>query len=708
MESANTKLIITEKPSVAQSIALVLGAKSRKDGYLEGGGYIVSWCLGHLFELAKAESYGEKYAKWKREDLPIIPAKWEFVISKSKEERFAVLRELMHRNDVTEVINACDAGREGELLFRTVYYIAGCTKTMRRLWISSMEDEAIRKGFENLRPGSEYDGLYNAALCRAKADWLVGINATRLFSTTYHRTLNVGRVLSPTLAMLVERENAISNFKPKNFYTVNVASNGMTAVSERFEDMTEAAKLADLCRNSHVTVKSIQRKEKSEKAPLLYDLTALQRDANRILGYTAQQTLDYLQSLYEKKLCTYPRTDSRFLTEDMQKSVPEIVKIASKLYNMAVPENIHPEQVCDSSKVTDHHAIIPTAAVVSADISVLPKGEHEILMLVAKRLIEAVSESFRYAETVITLECCGTIFTAKGKIVLERGWKTDCDKDKLLPELAEGDVISVSEVAVKEGKTTPPKRFTEDTLLAAMENGSRFCSQSDFVGIDDRPLVLLDKTPFPSAGKEDKPDDAERKGIGTPATRAGILEKLVSTGFAKREKTSLIPESSGNSLVAVLPENLKSPLLTAEWEQKLKDVENGEMSPDDFMSGISEMLVQIVKTYAPVNDYESLFPANREVIGKCPRCGGDVTESKLGFFCERSDCRFGLWKDNKFFSSKRAALNKKTASALISDGRVHMNKLYSEKTGKEYEADVVLADNGETVRFKLEFTDKKA
>ncbi len=708
MESANIKLIITEKPSVAQSIALVLGAKSRKDGYLEGGGYIVSWCLGHLFELARAESYNEKYAKWKREDLPIIPAKWEFVISKGKNERFAVLRELMLRNDVTEVINACDAGREGELIFRTVYYMAGCTKTMKRLWISSMEDEAIRKGFESLKPGGDYDGLYSAALCRAKADWLVGINATRLFSTSYHRTLNVGRVLSPTLAMLVNREAQISGFIPRSFYTVNVTSNGMTAVSERFGDMTEAAKIADLCRNSHVTVKSIERKEKSEKAPLLYDLTALQRDANRILGYTAQQTLDYLQSLYEKKLCTYPRTDSRFLTEDMQKSVPGIVKIASQVCNITSPKTAYYTQICNNSKVTmkagfvpahtsqscridcscsrtkpgvhDHHAIIPTAAVASADVSVLPKGEHEILMLVAKRLIEAVSESFRYAETVITLECCETVLTAKGRTVLEKGWKTSDETDKLLPELTEGDVINVSEVAVKEGITTPPKHFTEDTLLAVME----------------------------SAGKEDIPEDAERKGIGTPATRAGILEKLISTGFAKREKTSLIPESSGNSLVAVLPENLKSPLLTAEWEQKLKDVENGEMSPDDFMSGISEMLVQIVKTYAPVNDYESLFPSNREVIGKCPRCGGDVTESKLGFFCERSDCRFGLWKDNKFFSSKRSALNKKTASALISDGRVHMNKLYSEKTGKEYEADVVLVDNGEAVRFKLEFTDKKA
>ncbi len=455
------KLIITEKPSVAQSIASVLGAKNRKDGYIDGNGYIVSWCLGHLFELTRAESYGEKYSKWRREDLPIIPAKWEFVISKGKNERFSVLRELMQRSDVTEVINACDAGREGELIFRTVYNMAGCKKPIKRLWISSMEDEAIRNGFENLRHGSDYDGLYSAALCRAKADWLVGINATRLFSTVYHRTLNVGRVLSPTLAMLVSRESQISGFTPKSFYTVNITSNGMTAVSERFEDMTEAAKLADLCRSNSVIVKRIERKEKSEKAPLLYDLTALQRDANRILGYTAQQTLDYLQSLYEKKFCTYPRTDSRYLTEDMQKSVPEIVKVALQICNVSTPKAVHAEQVCNSSKVTDHHAIIPTVSVASADVSALPNGERNILTLVSKRLIEAVSDCFRYAETVITLDCGGAVLNAKGKTVLERGWKSDNIEDKILPELAEGEVIKPTDVSVKEGKTTPPKHFTE-------------------------------------------------------------------------------------------------------------------------------------------------------------------------------------------------------------------------------------------------------
>ena len=463
------RLVLSEKPSVAQSIAMVLGAKNRKDGYIDGNGYIVSWCLGHLFELARAESYNEKYAKWKREDLPILPAKWEFVISKGKNERFAVLRELMLRNDVTEVINACDAGREGELIFRTVYYMAGCTKPMKRLWISSMEDEAIRKGFENLRPSSDYDGLYNAALCRAKADWIVGINATRLFSTAYHRTLNVGRVLSPTLAMLVEREAQISGFTPKSFYTVNVTSNGMTAVSDRFESEEEAQNLSESCKISPLIVKSVERKEKSEKAPLLYDLTTLQREANRLLGYTAQQTLDYLQSLYEKKLCTYPRTDSRYLTEDMHKCVPGIVKAALQICNITA-ETVNSVQICNSSKVSDHHAIIPTSAASKADISVLPVGERNVLTLVSKRLIEAVSESFRYAETVVTLDCCGKTLTAKGKTVLERGWKRENTEDRILPELVEGEVIDVLEATVKEGKTNPPNRFTEDTLLEAMES----------------------------------------------------------------------------------------------------------------------------------------------------------------------------------------------------------------------------------------------
>lgn len=680
------KLIIAEKPSVAQSIAAAFGIKKRMNGYLEGNGCIVSWCLGHLAGLASADSYDAKYAKWKREDLPIVPSSWCYTLSSDKTAQFEILRELMQRADVTEVVNACDAGREGELIFRTVYYLAGCTKTMKRLWISSMEDDAIRMGFENLKPGRDFDGLYQSALCRSKADWLVGINATRLFSTAYHRTLNVGRVMSPTLALIVQREAEIAAFHPEPFYTVNLMAGGVTASGEKLKDKSAANKLADECSGQPVTVKSVERKEKSEKAPALYDLTTLQRDANRLLGYTAQQTLDYLQSLYEKKLCTYPRTDSRFLTDDMEASVPAVVSIAAGICEVTQQETIQSHQVCNNGKVSDHHAVIPTIQAGKADTSVLPSGEREILRLIAMQLLRAVSDAHRYAETIITLECAGYLFTAKGKTVLSPGWKqymSTEQQDNPLPELTEGVVIDEVSASVKEGKTTPPKHYTEDTLLSAME----------------------------TAGKEEMPDDAERKGLGTPATRAAILEKLVAAGFVERRKSkktaNLVPAGIGTSLITILPEQLQSPLLTAEWEQKLKEIECGELSPEVFMDGITEMLADLIETYQPMQGAEVLFPSGREVIGKCPRCGGDVTESKKGFFCEKNDCRFGLWRDNKFFTSKHAAITKKIAAALLKDGKVRMKGLYSERTGKEYDATVVLEDTDEQVRFKLVFDGKE-
>lgn len=680
--SAPHKLVIAEKPSVAQSIAAVLGAKQRGDGYLEGNGYLVSWCFGHLAELASADVYDEKYAKWRYDDLPILPTSWRMTLGKDKGKQYDLLHDLLRRDDVSEVINACDAGREGELIFRTVYYMAGCTKTMKRLWISSMEDDAIRAGFDNLRPGRDYDGLHQAALCRARADWLVGINATRLFSVLYHRTLNVGRVLSPTLALLVQREAEIGAFKPEPFYAVNLGCDGFDAVSEKHKEKANAAAIAAACKGQTAAVKSVERKEKTEKAPALYDLTTLQRDANRLLGYTAQQTLDYLQALYEKKLCTYPRTDARFLTDDMESAVPTLVSIAAAICETDSPMTVNTKQVCDSKKVSDHHAVVPTPSAGKADTSVLPIGEREILRLVARQLLCAVSDAHRYAETIVTVECAGHSFTAKGKTVITAGWKafqTQEQADKVLPELTEGSIVAVSEITMKEGKTTPPKHFTEDTLLSAME----------------------------TAGAKETPDDAERKGLGTPATRAAILEKLVSTGFVERKKAkktvSLIPANTGVSLITVLPEQLQSPLLTAEWENRLKQVERGELSPDDFMGGITDMLTELVKTYQVISGAEVLFPSGREVIGKCPRCGSDVTESKKGFFCEKDACRFGLWRDNKFFSAKRIAMTKKTAAALLKDGRVKLTGLYSEKTGKTYDATVVLEDTGESVRFRLEF-----
>lgn len=676
-----SKLVISEKPSVAQSVAKVLGATSRKEGYIEGGNYIVTWCVGHLASMANAEVYDEKYAKWRYDDLPIVPQKWEYVPEKDKTKQFEVIRELMNRDDVDEIINACDAGREGELIFRTVYYLAGCTKTMKRLWISTMEDEAVREGMKKLRPGSEYDGLYRSALCRSRADWLVGINATRLFSILYHRKLNVGRVVSPTLSMIVQRECDIDAFKPDPYYTLQLNCDSFTASSEKMKDKSQAEIIKQKCCGNFVTVKSIERKEKSERPPLLFDLTTLQQTANRELGYTSQQTLDYLQSLYEKKLCTYPRTDSRYLTDDMVSLIPELTRISAKICHNDIPLSLN-TTICNSQKVTDHHAIVPTVSVLGADISVLPTGEREILRLVSRQLLCAVSEPFRYAETVAVLDCAGHFFTVKGRETLADGWKAYTDSepnDRILPELKENGEYPVKSVSVKEGTTTPPAHFTEDSLLYAME----------------------------TAGKEEMPEDAERKGLGTPATRAAILEKLIRNGFVERKKSkksvNLIPTHAAFSLITVLPEQLKSPLLTAEWEYRLKQIEHGKLCADEFLSDIGDMLSDLTKNYHAVQGAEVLFPSGRDVIGHCPRCGSEVTESKKGFFCENTQCRFGMWRDNKFWKSKHVTLTKAQASEMLQGKRVHMKALYSEKTGRTYDAYVKLDDNGEFVRYRMEF-----
>ena len=678
------RLVIAEKPSVGMSIASVLGAKDRKDGYIEGRDYIVSWGFGHLAELANADTYDEKYVKWRYDDLPIVPSNWKYKIPRDKYSQFDTLKKLMNRADVSDVINACDAGREGELIFRNIYKMTGCTKPIYRLWISSMEDNAIEQGFRELKDGKEYDNLFAAARCREWADWLVGINATRLFSVLYHRTLNVGRVVSPTLALLVQREAEIGAFKPEPFYTAELDFGSFTATSEKFKKKSEADAVIPKG-NEPVVVKSVTSKEKTEKAPALYDLTTLQRDANRQLGYTAQQTLDYVQSLYEKKLCTYPRTDSRFLTDDMANGVNAFVVCSVGICGEAAPTVVLPQQICDSKKVSDHHAIIPTMVSGETDINTLPAGEREIIKLIAKQVLRAVSESYRYRETVAVISCGDNTFTAKGKIVENIGWKTYNEKeqtDKVLPELADGDELKVASSEIKEGTTKPPAHFTEDSLLSAME----------------------------VAGAKEMPDDAERKGLGTPATRAGIIEKLIATGFVERKKAkktvSLIPAHSGISLITVLPEQLQSPLLTAEWEHKLKMVEHGELDADAFMAEISLMVSELVKTYSVIKGAEVLFPSGRDVIGKCPRCGGDVTESKKGFFCETNDCRFGLWRDNKFLTGKKITLTKKTVAALLKDGKIPVKGIYSEKTGKTYDATLVMTDDGEKTIYNLDFGKK--
>ena len=694
------RLVIAEKPSVAKSLAAVLGAATRRDGYLEGNGWLVSWCLGHLAGLADAAIYNPDYAKWRYDDLPILPESWRFTIAKDKRDQFDVLRTLLRREDVTEVVNACDAGREGELIFRTVYCLAGCTKPMKRLWISSMEDSAIRDGFANLRPGADYDGLHQAALCRAKADWLVGINATRLFSVLYHRTLNIGRVMSPTLALIVQREAEIDAFKPVPFYTVALDLPGFTAASARMDKKADAEQLKNACQSGTVTVKQVARRDKSEKPPALYDLTTLQRDANRLLGFTAQQTLDYLQNLYEKKLCTYPRTDSRYLTSDMAEDLPVLVNLVANAmpFRKGIAISCDAPAVINDKKVTDHHAVIPTRNIREADLSALPVGERAILELVALRLLCAVAPPHIYAETSVTVACAGAEFTAKGRTVKQFGWRAldaayrasmknaEPDKeteDKALPELAEGQELPVTGAAVKEGKTSPPKHFTEDTLLSAME----------------------------TAGKDDMPEDAERKGLGTPATRAGILEKLVSTGFLERNKSKktvqLMPSHDAISLITVLPEQLQSPLLTAEWEYRLGEIERGELAPEDFMAEITAMLKELVGTYQVIKGSEYLFAPPREVVGKCPRCGGEIAEMQKGFFCQDQSCKFAIWKNNNWWAAKRKQPTKAIVAALLKDGRAHVTGLYSEKSGKTYDATVVLEDTGQYVNFKLEFDRQK-
>lgn len=672
------RLVVAEKPSVAKAIAKVIGASKYEDGYITGGGFAVSWCFGHLAELAQPESYNESYAKWTYEDLPISPDVWQYSVSEDKRKQLETVSRLMNRDDVTEVINACDAGREGELIFRTVYTLSKCNKPIKRLWISSMEDSAVKEGFENLKPGADYDNLYMAALARSKADWLVGINATRLFSVLYHRTLNVGRVVSPTLAMLVQREAEISAFQSEPYYKAVLDFGEFKAESEKISDKKSADALAQSCKNEKAYVKAVEKKEKSEKPPLLYDLTTLQRDVNRILGYTAQQTLDYLQSLYEKKLCTYPRTDSRFLTDDMAETADDIVKISAELIGVELPKQMTVANVCNSKKVSDHHAVILTKSVKNAELESVPAGEREILKLIAKRIVCAVSEPYSYIETVITLVCGDTEFTAKGKTVTNLGFKAYVKtEENKLPELSEGQTLENKDVSVSEGKTTPPKHYTEDTILSAMEN------------------------------VKDIPDEAERKGLGTPATRAGIIEKLVSVGFVTREKgkknTNLIPTGIGTSLITVLPEELQSPLLTAEWEEQLLQIEKGELDPDKFLADIETMVGGIITDYRVIDGAEVLFPSGRTVVGKCPRCGSDVTESKKGYFCEKNSCRFALWRDNRFLTGKKINLTSKMAEKLLKDGRAYVSGIYSEKTGKKYDAFIVLDDNGEKTTFNLDF-----
>ena len=684
------KLVVAEKPSVAMSYAKVLGATSRKDGYLEGNGYLVSWCVGHLVELAPPNVYDAKYVKWSIADLPILPEKWQYLVSASTKKQFGILQKLMHRPDVESVICATDAGREGELIFRLVYQQAGCKKPFSRLWLSSMEENAIREGFAHLKPSTEYDALYNAALCRERADWMVGINASRLFSCLYGQPLAVGRVMTPVLAMTVVREAAIAAFVPEKFYTVALTlADGGSASSKRFAQKMDAERLLSKCRKEErVTVQKMKRKEKYESPPPLYDLTALQRDANRLLGFTAQQTLDYAQSLYEKRLITYPRTDSRFLTEDMAASIPGLVTDTGKVFAVEKTLPIHVRQVINGSKVTDHHALLPTKSMANADLAALPVGERNVLRLIAARLLCAVGEPHRYAETTLTTECAGEEFTAKGKVVLSEGWKAMERKmlgellgkqkeQATLPDVQEQSQCSIVVAELKEGQTTPPKHFTEDTLLHAME----------------------------TASADSMPEGVERQGIGTPATRAATIEKLVQKGFLERKgnkKTKvLLPTDKGKALVAVMPEEIQSPEMTADWETKLLRIERSEMEPGEFMTEINTMITELVKNTEMKKGANALMKS--KIIGVCPNCGKPVVEREKGWFCENRECRFVLWKDNAFFKRLGKRLDAHVADKLLRDGRVRLKDCKSAK-GKTYNAIVLLScETDGRSKFSLEF-----
>ena len=696
------QLVIAEKPSVAKSIADVLGALDRQDGYFEGGGYLVSWCVGHLIELAEPESYGDQWKKWTFESLPVNPEHWQYEIKEDTKEQYDVLYGLLHDSRVDEVVCATDAGREGELIFRLVYEQAGCSKPMKRLWISSMEESAIREGFENLKPGSDYEHLYHSALCRQEADWLVGINGTRLFTVLYGgKVLKVGRVQTPTLAMLVERESKIMNFKKEQYFMAHILCGGVDAATERIDSKTEAEQIAGACRNGQALVTSVVKEEKTVASPKLYDLTTLQRDANRLFGFTAKQTLEYTQSLYEKKLCTYPRTDSQYLSDDMEQTAGNVIKaiFSSILFEENMMFNPDIKRVLNSKKVTDHHAIIPTMEIAKADLAALPETERKILSLVANRLLCATGEKHLYETVKAELTCGGYTFATSGKSVLKNGWKDFEDtfkrsfktmedkeqEDKKLPKLSKGQTFNGVQTKISEHYTTPPKHFTEDSLLSAMER----------------------------AGSEDMGDDVERKGLGTPATRADIIEKLVKDGFVKREKKQMIPTENGIKLITVLPDVVKSPKLTADWENALTLVAKGEMEREDFMADIETMVSDLIHTYHEVSDEQKkMFAQEQKVLGKCSNCGGEVVKGKYGAFC-KNKCGMNVSR------IMGVALSDEQVESLLT-GKKTLLKGLTSKAGKKYDAYIIPSGteeyhytkdgeekSGVQFKFVMEFPNKK-
>ncbi|MBF2568408.1 DNA topoisomerase 3 [Listeria welshimeri] len=682
------KLLITEKPSVAQAIGKVLGNMKRQNGYLENEDFIVTWCIGHLVSLASTEFYDERYKKWSQADLPIIPDPFQYQVIEGKGTQYEIVKQLLLDERVTSIICATDAGREGELIFRLVYNHAQCKKLVERLWISSMEPSAIEDGMNSLKPIEKYDDLYYAALCRAQADWLVGINSTRLFSNLYNAKLNVGRVQTPTLEMLVHREKAINDFKKTPYYTVSIEIESNTFVSEKIIDRAIAEELMETCDSA--VIRSITMSKKTSNPPKLYDLTTLQRVANRAYNLTAKQTLDALQVLYEKKLVTYPRTDSQFITSDMENSTIELIPLIIDhlpIFN-GVAHIPDVKRLVNNSKVTDHHAILVTKEVERIEIKSLSKIERDILLLIAIRLLIATSPVHLFEEQVCIIESGNKLFTLKRKFVLEKGWKQFENRDAEIDEaitsdfqFSEGQIYDRIEKSINEHFTTPPKSFTEDTLLSAMEHASA----------------------------EDESVEFDHKGLGTPATRAGIIERLVSSSLIERKGKTVVPTTKGIALIQLVPDELKSPKTTAAWEFNLLNIENGSVKPEKFMTEIRDFVEMIVINNQEKNDeLASLFLEEKESIGECPRCHSTVHEFGKGFGCSNKECTFALWKENKFFTSKKKELTKRIAKKLLETGKCKVTKLYSEKTGKTYDAVIVMDDTGKYINFKLEFKNKKA
>ena len=695
------KLVICEKPSVGAAVAAALGVREKKDGYIEGNGYVISWCIGHLVQLSEAAAYGEQYRKWSYDSLPILPQEWQYTVAADKEKQFKILKDLMHRADISEVVNACDAGREGELIFRFVYEMAGCKKPFTRLWISSMETGAIQSGFDNLKDGRGYDALYHSALCRAKADWLIGINATRLFSCLYGKTLNVGRVQTPTLKMLVDRDAAITSFKKETYYHVRLMLPGTEAASAKICAADEAGKLKAACEASAAVCTSLTREKKTIAPPKLFDLTSLQREANRIYGYTAKQTLDLAQTLYEKKLLTYPRTDSNYLTDDMGDTAESIVSLLCGKLPFMAGVSFTPElaKVLNSKKISDHHAIIPTMELAKTDLTTLPESERNILTLAGARLLMATAEPHVYEAVTAVFSCADHDFTAKGRTVIAAGWKdidrrfratlkkkpdSDDEENELaldVPDFTEGQTFDKPAAKVTEHDTTPPKPHNEASLLSAMER----------------------------AGNEDTDPDAERRGLGTPATRAAVIEKLVKGGFVERKGKQLLPTKDGTNLVCVLPDSLTSPQLTAAWENNLTQIAKGNADPAAFMHGIEAMAQELVKTYASVlREEQELFKPEKTELGKCPRCKSSVYEGKKNYYCSNKECSFTMWKNDRFFEERKTVFTPKIAAALLKSGKAKVKKLYSVKTGKTYDGTVLLADTGgKYVNYKVTISKNK-